>query len=513
VAKEKPVDDSSEPTVGGYFRNWLSLGGIALMVFSLSCGVLFGVLQFLSSQALPYVGILYVLCTGALVVGFLLVPLGALIERSRRRAGRPSQLLYEFRLDLRNRQQRITALLLLSGAVLVLMLVPVGAYRSFQATESRAFCGELCHKVMKPEWVRYQHSPHARVRCVDCHIGPGAGWFVRSKLSGLRQVWAVIVNDYPRPIPTPIRDLRPARETCEECHWRRAFAGYKEIARTYYLSGKDNFVQDLRMLLKVGGERTTLLRGFGIHYHMLIDLHVEYIATGEHRQDMAWLRVTRSDGTVTEYNNGENPLTDQQKATLEKRTMDCMDCHNRPSHQFPTATHRVDEALAAGSVSLALPSIKVQAVRALDGHYKTMEEAMAGIESTMRGYYEKNYPEVAEKNAHALASSIENLQSIYRDIIFPYMRSDWSVYPDNIGHLDSPGCFRCHNDEMVSDKGDKVATSCYTCHVILAQGKDINEFDVNLEEGEPFVHPEDFETIEEYTDCTDCHTGGESLYD
>jgi hypothetical protein len=228
---------------------------------------------------------------------------------------------------------------------------------------------------------------------------------------------------------------------------------------------------------------------------------------------MAWLRVTRSDGTVTEYNNGENPLTDQQKATLEKRTMDCMDCHNRPSHQFPTATHRVDEALAAGSVSLALPSIKVQAVRALDGHYKTMEEAMAGIESTMRGYYEKNYPEVAEKNAHALASSIENLQSIYRDIIFPYMRSDWSVYPDNIGHLDSPGCFRCHNDEMESAKGDKVATSCYTCHVILAQGKDINEFDVNLEEGEPFVHPEDFETIEEYTDCTDCHTGGESLYD
>lgn len=507
------MDDSSEPTVGEYFRNWLSLGGIAVMVLSLSCGVVFGVLQFLSSRALPYVGILYVLCTGALVVGFLLVPLGALLERSRCKAGRPSQFLYEFRFDLRNRQHRITALLLLFGAALVLMLVPVGAYQSYEATESRQFCGELCHKVMNPEWVRYNHSPHARVPCVDCHIGPGAGWFVRSKLSGLRQVWAVATNSYPRPIATPIRDLRPARETCEECHWRRQFIGYKEVVRSYYLSGKDNFVQNFRMLLKIGGERTTILRGFGIHYHMLIALHVEYIATDEHRQEIGWVRVTREDGSVTEFSRRGRSLTDEEKATLEKRTLDCMDCHNQPSHQFPAPTHRVDRALATGSLSLELPSIKVQAVRALDGGYTTMSKAMTGIESSMRDFYQEKYPEVSKKQARALTSSIESLKSIYRETIFPYMRANWSVYPDNVGHLHSPGCFRCHNDEMESAQGDKVATACDTCHVILAQGKNTQHFDVDLEHGLSFIHPEDFETIEEYTACPDCHTGGADLYE
>jgi nitrate/TMAO reductase-like tetraheme cytochrome c subunit len=506
------MEQSNQPSVGGYFRNWLSLGGIAVVGISLFCGVVFGVMQSLSDQALPYVGILYVLCTVALVAGFLLIPLGALIERSRRKAGRRSPLLSGFRFDLENRQHRITALLLLSGAALVLLLVPVGAYKSFQATESRQFCGELCHKVMQPEWVRYNYSPHARVRCVECHIGPGAGWFVRSKLSGLRQVWAVATNSYPRPIPTPIRDLRPARETCEECHWRRQFVGYKEVARSYYLSGKDNPVQNLRMLIKIGGERTTLLRGFGIHYHMLIARQVEYIATDQHRQDIRWVRVTRQDGSVKVFSSGQ-PLTDEERSTLEKRTMDCMDCHNRPSHQFPAPEHRVDTALAAGTLSLELPSIKVQAVSALDGGYPTMSAAMTGIESSMRGFYEENYPEVAKKNSAALKSSIEGLKGIYRKTIFPYMKSDWAVYPDDIGHLDSPGCFRCHNDEMRSAQGDRVATACDTCHVILAQGQDIQKFDVDLEHGLAFVHPEDFETIEEYTACPDCHTGGADLYE
>jgi nitrate/TMAO reductase-like tetraheme cytochrome c subunit len=506
------VVNSSEPNIPGSFRNWLSLGGIAVMIVSLACAVVFGVLEFLSGQARPYVGILYVVCTVGLVMGFLLVPLGALIEQSRRKAGRPSRVLYGFRFDFTNPQHRHTALVLLSGAALVLLLVPVGAYKSFQATESRQFCGELCHKVMQPEWVRYNDSPHARVLCVDCHIGPGAGWFVRSKLSGLRQVWAVATNSYPRPIPTPIHDLRPARETCEECHWRRQFVGYKEVARSYYLSGKDNSVQNLRMLIKIGGERTTLLRGFGIHYHMLIARHVEYIATDEQRQEIRWVRVTRQDGSVREFTSG-GPLTDAEKATLEKRTMDCMDCHNRPSHQFPAPTHRVDMALAAGTLSLELPSIKVQAVLALDGDYATISQAMTGIEHSMRNFYEEKYPEISQKNGRALTSSIASLKSIYRETIFPYMKSDWAVYPDNIGHLDSPGCFRCHNDEMRTAQGDTVATACSTCHVILAQGQDIQKFDVDLERGLPFVHPEDFETIEEYTYCPDCHTGGADLYE
>jgi hypothetical protein len=484
---------------------------MAVMLVSLFFGGLFTALELASGRGLSYAGILYVLCTGGLVVGFVLLPLGALIERARR--GRGRQSLSEFRFDLRNPEHRLRAVLLLTGAALVLTLVPLGAYQSFEATESVEFCGELCHEVMDPEWVRYHDSPHARVSCVECHIGPGAGWFVRSKLSGLRQVWAVATNSFPRPIPTPIRDLRPARETCEECHWRRQFIGYKEIDRSYYLSDEDNPVQHLRMLIKIGGEKTTFMRGSGIHYHMLIAAKVEYIATDDQMQEIAWIRVARADGSITEFNRREDPLSDTQKATLQVRTMDCMDCHNRPSHQFPVPTELVNDALAEGSISLALPSIKVQAVRALDGGYATTEEAVTGIANSMREFYRKNYPEVSEKKGYELRSSIEKLQSIYGETIFPNMKADWSAHPDNIGHRDAPGCFRCHNDEMESAEGETVFTTCNKCHLILAQGERIEQVNVNLEEGLSFIHPEDFDTIEEYTECHECHTGGADLYE
>jgi hypothetical protein len=246
---------------------------------------------------------------------------------------------------------------------------------------------------------------------------------------------------------------------------------------------------------------------------MLIASEIEYIATDERRQEIAWVRVTRGDGSVTEFERSGDPLSDEEKATLEVRTMDCMDCHNRPSHQFPVPMERVNDALAEGSISLELPSIKAQAVNALDGGYATTEEAVTGIANSMREFYRRNYPEILAKKPFALKSSIQKTQSIYRETIFPEMKADWSAYPDNIGHRDSPGCFRCHNDEMESAEGDAIFTTCNKCHLILAQGESIEHVNVDLEEGLPFIHPEDFDTIEEYTECHDCHTGGADLYE
>jgi len=507
------VGDSNDPAETGYFRNWVSVSGMGLMLISLFFGALFAVQEMFSGQAAPYSGFLYVLCTVSIVVGFLLVPLGALIERWRRKSGRGPRPLSEFRFDLRNREHRRGAVVVLASAALTLTLVPVGAYQTFHATESLEFCGQLCHEVMNPEWVRYQDSSHARVNCVECHIGSGANWFVRSKLSGLRQIWAVTTNSFPRPIPTPIHDLRPARETCEQCHWRRQFIGYKEISRAYYLSDEENTLHQLRMLVKIGGEKTTFMRGSGIHYHMLIASEIEYIATDERREEIAWVRMTRGDGSVTEFNRLDEPLSNEEKATLEVRTMDCMDCHNRPAHQFPVPMERVNDALGEGSISLELPSIKAQAIVALDGGYATTEEAMTGIANSMREFYRRNYPEILAKKPYALKSSIQKVQGIYRETIFPEMKADWSAYPDNIGHRDSPGCFRCHNDEMESAEGETIFTTCNKCHLILAQGESIEHVNVDLEEGLPFIHPEDFDTIEEYTECHDCHTGGEDLYE
>jgi len=506
--------ESSNPARSGYFRNWLTFFGVMMMLGALLGGGIVFVEEVLLGHSSPYSGILWAAACLFLILGFVLIPIGMLWERGRvRRGAARHRPLSVFTFDLNNPEHRNAAMVLVGGLVVVVVLTSVGSYESFRATESPEFCGELCHQVMHPEWVRYQASPHARVACADCHIGEGADWFVKSKLSGLRQVWAVAVDSYSRPIPTPIHNLRPARETCERCHWRRKFTGYKEMDRSYYLSGEDNPVEKLRMLVKIGGEKTSLMKGSGIHYHMLIANKVQYIAVDEKRQQIAWVRVERADGSVTEYNDRDHPLTDKERQTLEVRTMDCVDCHNRPSHKFPTAMYSVDEAMAAGRIAVSLPDIKVQAVSAIDTPYDTEQEALSGIDDHLRSYYKREYPEVFERKNADLTRSIEAVQDIYRRTVFPYMKADWHAYPSNIGHLESPGCFRCHNETLVSDTGEVIFKDCNSCHLILAQGANTNEVEVNIETGLPFVHPEDYSKIEEFTNCSDCHDGGAALYE
>jgi nitrate/TMAO reductase-like tetraheme cytochrome c subunit len=434
-------------------------------------------------------------------------------ERRHRRAGDEPQLLAQFRFDLTSPAQRWAAISFLTSALVILLLVGIGSYRTFQASESTSFCGELCHSVMRPEWVAYHNSSHARVKCVECHIGAGANWFVRSKLSGLRQIWATTFNTFPRPIPTPIVNLRPARETCEECHWRRKFIGYKENVRSYFLGDEENTLHQLRLLVKIGGEKTAFMRGSGIHYHMLIASHVEYIAADSRRQEIAWVRVTRADGSVTEYRNQDFPLTEEELAELEVRTMDCMDCHNRPAHQFPTPMDSVNQALAERTISVDLPYIKREAVIALDNGYPTTTEAITGIANSIRRFYRKEYPEIVDKRRSELEESIREVQRIYRRTVFPEMRAGWFAYPNNIGHRDSPGCFRCHNDSMESEDDETIFVTCSKCHLILAQGDSIDQVNVNFEEGLAFVHPEDYEEMSEFELCTDCHTGGADVYE
>ena len=506
------MSEPQPPPPGGYFRNGITYFGVMMALMSLLGGALVFFQEVLIGRSSPYAGILYAIASLALIAGFILIPIGMLWERNRQRHGRVRPLSV-FRIDLDNREHRFVALALLAGFAVLVLLVGVGSYKSFHATESAEFCGQLCHEVMNPEWVRYNESPHARVACAECHIGEGADWFVKSKLSGLRQIWAVAVDNYDRPIPTPIHDLRPARETCEQCHWRRKFTGYKELVRSYYLSDEDNTRSQMRMLVKIGGEKSMFLRGAGIHYHMLIANKVEYVATDQKRQEIAWVRVHRADGSVTEFNNSDSPLSEAERAKFEVRTMDCMDCHNRPAHQFPTAMQSVNDALEAGSIALDLPEIKLKAVEAIDTEYASSAAAAVGIASYLHDYYRREYPDVFERKNADLVRSIEKVQEIYRATVFPEMKASWRSYPSNIGHRDSPGCFRCHNDTMASTSGETIFTDCTRCHLILAQGTSTDNVNVNIETGLPFVHPEDGDTIEDYTDCASCHTGGKDVYE
>ncbi len=507
------MTETSETPREKHRRNWVLLLGIVLTLSGLLSGLFLFVLE-LIIEAASYLGALYLLFTAIFLLGIALIPLGLINGRNGAgEKGKKRSWNVHFEFDLAKRSHLYATLGVLVSGPLVLFLLGFGSYQSYQATESPGFCGQLCHSVMHPEWTTYQISSHARVACVECHIGAGADWFVKSKIDGLRQVWAVTVNSYSRPIPTPIHNLRPARETCEECHWPQKFIGYKELVRPYFLGDEANTPHYLRMLVKIGGEQTGFMKGSGIHYHMLIAVKVEYIATDERRQDIAWVRVTRADGSVSEFNDVNHPLTDAEKEQLEVRTMDCMDCHNRPSHQFRSPMSSVNAALDQGAIPTSLPYIKVQAVKALSAGYETTEEALVQIANHLRNYYREEHPEILEKSSEDLAQAIRETQAIYERSIFPVMGADWSAYPDNIGHHYSEGCFRCHNDDMRSSDGEMLFTACNKCHMILAQGESIDEVNVDFNAGLSFVHPEDGSTIEEFVNCVDCHTGGGGVYE
>ena len=263
------------PKLPHLFKNWISIiGAVVAGVSTLT--ILFFVVISLATQGVnPYVGILaYIVMPGFLIAGLLLIPLGMFLEwRRRQRTGELSYRRWPS-VDLNNPGQRKTTALFLLATFLFMLFSSVGIYQAYHYTESISFCGLTCHKVMKPEYVAYQDSPHARVRCVNCHIGPGAGWYARSKLSGLYQVYAVLTNVYPRPIPTPIEHLRPARETCETCHWPRQFFGSKQQEFVHYRYDKANIRWPINMLMRIGGGSPKTSQTAGIHWHMNIAVSV-----------------------------------------------------------------------------------------------------------------------------------------------------------------------------------------------------------------------------------------------
>jgi hypothetical protein len=407
--------------------------------------------------------------------------------------------------------------------VLLLVLLGAGTFALLGAgaagvavvgyTESNEFCTEACHTVMGPEAVAYQDTTHARIECVKCHVGPGAEGYLAAKLGGLRQLSGVITGEYSRPIPTPIHGGPLSRELCEDCHHDERDVAFRTLARRYFLADEEVTPVSLAMVLKVGGGHDGLLPDGGIHYHMQRERTVEYAARDRQRQDIAWVRVTEADGEVREYRNAADPIDDEALAALEVRTMQCIDCHSRPAHRFRSPIDSVNALIATGALSRELPRIKEIAVRALDGDYEDSEQAMTGIGSSLEEFYDEEYPELADERSDTIAAAADALRAVYRRTIFPEMKADWRAHPDNSGHRDSPGCFRCHNDEMVDEEDEAVFSDCMRCHAILAQDDSSIETIEDFTLGRDFVHPEDFEAVQEYSACAECHTGGASLYD
>jgi hypothetical protein len=331
--------------------------------------------------------------------------------------------------------------------------------------DSVAFCGQVCHEVMEPEFVAYQDGPHSRVTCVQCHIGPGAPWFVRSKIDGVRQVFAVAMNSHERPIPSPVRSLRPARDVCEQCHWPEKFHGDKVTVIREFAEDEENTEAVTALQVHVGGGSQRLGIATGIHWHMNVANEIEYVATDEQRQEIAYVRLKDRFGNVKEYY--ADGVSRERIAAGERRRMDCMDCHNRPSHPFATSAERaVDDAMAFGEISRTLPFAKRETVAALKQTYPDQQVALDAIAQQLRSFYRENYRAIYDQRRADVERSVRAAQGLYRRNIFPAMKVGWGTYPNNIGHIAFPGCFRCHDESHKAADGSVIRQDCDLCHTI-----------------------------------------------
>ncbi|MDP2884631.1 MAG: NapC/NirT family cytochrome c [Ignavibacteria bacterium] len=487
------------------FYNPVTLVGAAIAGVSFGLVLFLMVLEMMTDNPKPYMGIIaFVLLPSILLIGLSILVFGIFRARQREQAGKPEMRLPQ--IDLNNPRHRTAFIFFSLGTILLLLLSAFGSFKAYEHTDSDQFCGETCHKVMAPEYTAYQFSPHARVGCVKCHIGQGAGWFVRSKLSGAYQVYATLFNKYPRPIPTPIENLRPAQETCEQCHWPKHFFREKKIVNTYYTSDEQNTKWMLDLLIKIGGGNIEAGPTSGIHWHMNIGNEVTYAATDSQRQIIPWVQVKAADGKVVTYKSADNPLSDDDLQKAKKRRMDCIECHNRPAHIYYPPARSVNHIISLGWIDQELPSVKSIAVKALELPYTTKQAALDSIKLVIQEFYRTTHPEVMAKKSQQVERAIEEVQKIFSRNYFPEMQVSWRKFNDNIGHMYYPGCFRCHDGKHVSDDGKVLSRDCNVCHTILAQQFEKDKLRLSLG-GVEYKHPVDIGDSWKEMNCSDCHNG------
>jgi nitrate/TMAO reductase-like tetraheme cytochrome c subunit len=468
--------DTRKPASGrlfNYANNGLTIAGVVLTTLSGLLIIIFLLAQLWGGLDNPYIGIFaYVVLPLIFVLGLIEIPIGMWRRRRalQQRGATEAELTAFPKLDFNLPEVRRVALVVVVLTALNIVILGAASFFAVDEMETVEFCGETCHTVMQPEYTAYRDSPHSRVACVDCHIGPGASWFVKSKLDGLRQVWHTALDTYHRPIQTPLHTLRPARETCEQCHWPTKHHGDKLRVFARYRSDEANTPSYTAMLLRTGGGSLDLGRAGGIHWwHIYSDNKIRFLAADDTREEIDWVELTTPDGEVRRYARaGAEPPSLQ--ALAEARVMDCIDCHNRPTHTFHVPAKAVDWLLDTHPELRELPYFKREAVAAIEGEYDTHAAGMTAVRGAVRSYYASSHAELALARGELVAKAADLAAQTYGKVVFPEMGTDWRTHPNHLGHDDSPGCMRCHDGEMSTADGvHTIPMDCETCHVFLVQ--------------------------------------------
>jgi len=449
-------EEQQDPQVGrgawghimrGIWRTPLGVLAIVMTTVSITLMLIGMAAELLGFFHNPYVGIfIYMILPGCMVFGLLLIPVAAFLRR--RQWHRTGVSKDHLQLNLSNPKHRLFLIGFVILTVVNMVILGVVGYEGYHFTDSPYFCGMVCHKVMAPEYTAYKRSPHGRVSCVECHIGPGAQWFVRAKLSGLRQVYAVLTNSYSRPIPSPVEALRPARDTCEACHWPEKFYGKKVKQFVSYTNDDQINPEKTEVSLHIGGHNPSTGRFEGIHWHVSKDVEVKYLAANDKRTSIARVQVKRPDGSTDEFVKSDVEVEDGYEPKW--RTMDCIDCHNRPTHIYEIADEVVDFGLLSKKINPEIKGIREDGLAVINMKYTSQDDAKKNLVNNLLELQKKRDPVLATKHEQDIRQAGEYLLAKFLDNVWPKMNVWWGTYKSHLGHQNADegyGCWRCHDDE------------------------------------------------------------------
>jgi nitrate/TMAO reductase-like tetraheme cytochrome c subunit len=438
-------------------QHWLSLAGAALVMTALVSWLFVLPLHIRGHADNPYVGILaFLIIPIIFFVGLALIPIGIFLGRRSIRSHFESQEI--------DRKTALRRLAWFFGITTILNVV-IGTqitYRAVEHMETPQFCGATCH-VMAPEFAAYQNSPHAKVECVDCHVAPGAAGWVASKAAGTRQLFETVLHTAPRPIPSALETNRlvPARETCENCHWPQKFDGVRLRTISKFADDEQNSRTETVLMMMIGGSRFG-----GIHgAHFGPGVHIQFVAADPKRQSIPWVEYRNTATGVTNVFAASD--SNAQIESQPKIEMQCVDCHNRPTHAFELPDRALDKAMAGGEIPSTLPFIKKKGLEVLQATYGSQQEAEQKIPDALMSFYRQSYPDRVSGSQDVPRAS-QAIVAIYKRNVFPDLKVTWGTYPNNLGHTDSTGCFRCHDGSHNTKDGKTIPQDCDLCHHMLA---------------------------------------------
>ncbi len=487
------------------FYNPLTLVGSVIAGFNLGLMVFLLIVDLLAKRPRPYSDLIILFILPLFIlIGVTFVILGIVRQRRRQKAGLPGEERRLLVLDFNDQKKRRLVILLLIGFACLTLLYAFGMFKGYEFVESDIFCTRVCHTIMGPEHRAHTFSPHAEVECSACHVGSGSQYFVLSKFRGTKELYDLLSNTYPRPIPVPIENLRPSRAICETCHGPKYSFNENLQVRKYYLSDKKNTEWEIGLLLKMGDVRVSTDKPPRMHWHYAVAKQIEYATADPRREVIPWIRAIGFDGKARIYRAQDGNASGKEPTPEQMRVMDCIDCHNRIGHEYYPPDRIVNALLSLKLIDPLLPEIKSTAVQALEGNYTSREAAKSGIRDAITAFYTKKYPDVATLKKAELERAIVVLQDLYDRNCDPVMKVSWKNYPSQSGHMYALGCFRCHDGKHKSNDGAVLSKDCSLCHLLIKK-KMAKEKKLAVLTEETYPHPVDIGDSYKEMNCSDCH--------